>query len=93
MKQKWLERESSKKIHIVLREWEIHPNFHMDLMTLDKFDIVMVCDDSGSMNASSDGAKTRWAELKEVCRIAVELGASLGLCYVYHGVIDVFFRR
>lgn len=58
--------------------YEINPYFHQDLTTLERFEIVVLCDDSGSMNTRVDGtAKTRWDELKEVVQMVIDLGGVL----------------
>lgn len=41
------------------------------------YDIVLVMDDSGSMSSATEKGKTRWSELQEVARIAVEIGCAL----------------
>jgi len=47
-------------------------------MSLAGMDVVMVLDDSGSMNARVDGtSNTRWDELRQITRIAVEIACSL----------------
>jgi hypothetical protein len=65
------------KVYKKLVDKDINPVFYQDLMSLDRFDIVMVLDDSGSMNATAGDGKTRWQELKEVTKIAVNIGCSL----------------
>ncbi|CAF3408023.1 unnamed protein product, partial [Rotaria sp. Silwood2] len=44
------------------------------LHILEDFEIVILCDDSGSMNSQIDGTeKTRWQELKEIVKIVLEV--------------------
>jgi glutaredoxin len=54
---------------------------------LEDFEIVFVCDDSGSMNTNVDGGDTtRWDELKNIVAIVAEVAAALD-----DNGIDVFF--
>jgi len=45
-------------------------------MTLNQYDIIMVLDDSTSMNATTD-VGTRWSELRTMAMAIIELGALL----------------
>ena len=77
-KGQWWNRVENDKIHVVLKKWKINDTFHMDLMSLAGYDVVMVLDDSGSMQSRVDGtSKTRWDELKEVAKIALSIGVAL----------------
>jgi hypothetical protein len=58
-------------------KYGISPYYHNDLRTLDRFDIVIVADDSGSMSTLVGQGKTRWDELKEVLSVVIELGVLL----------------
>lgn len=59
-------------------KYRISPYYHNDLKTLERFDIVIVADDSGSMSTQVDNrGKTRWDELKEVLSVVIELGVLL----------------
>lgn len=43
---------------------------------LQQFEIVVLCDDSGSMNTPVDGTNgTRWDELRSIVQIVIEIGA------------------
>ena len=75
-KEAWLKRATSK-VDAKLKEFDIHQNFYQDLNSLNSFDIVLVLDDSGSMNASAGGGKTRWQELKEITKMVVEIATGL----------------
>ena len=76
-KRQWWNGVENNKIHATLRKWKISDVFHMDLMSLQGFDVVMVLDDSGSMSCRVDSGKTRWDELKEVVKIAVDVAVAL----------------
>lgn len=59
-------------------KYRISPYYHNDLKTLERFDIVIVADDSGSMSTHvNNQGKTRWDELKEVLSVVIELGVLL----------------
>jgi len=62
--------------------YEISPLFQEDIQVIKKYDIVIICDDSGSMVEPSTYlsfktnkmvTKTRWDELQETVEIIVEL--------------------
>lgn len=61
----------------------------MDLMSLSAYEIVLVLDDSGSMASATSLGKTRWKELQEVARIAIEIGCALD----ENGVDIIFLNR
>ena len=65
----------------ICRRHGIRPDYVRPLRNLEAFDIVVIADDSGSMAAEikqGDGAKsTRWAELKGIVQVVVELAAAL----------------
>jgi hypothetical protein len=59
-----------------LLKMKTHDVFYEDLFSLRRFDILMICDDSGSMlNPSDEG--TRWSELKHTVKSVVSIAASL----------------
>jgi hypothetical protein len=46
------------------------------LNILQQFEIVVLCDDSGSMNTPVDGTQgTRWDELRSIVQIVIEIGS------------------
>jgi hypothetical protein len=65
----------------VCRYHGVRPDYVRALRNLEAFDIVVIADDSGSMAADikqGDGAEsTRWAELKGIAQVVVELAAAL----------------
>jgi hypothetical protein len=68
-----------------LRELGCHDVFLDDLYSLVGWDIVMICDDSGSMSQRTDHG-TRWSELKD------NLNRLLKLCMVLDSDgIDIYF--
>ena len=59
----------------VCAKYRIHPEMAQKLLTLNKFEIVVVIDDSGSMNTPIEGKQcSRWDELREIVKIVVEIG-------------------
>jgi hypothetical protein len=45
------------------------------LTALEKYEILILCDDSGSMNLTVDGtSKTRWNELRDIVKLVIEIG-------------------
>ncbi|CEP02732.1 unnamed protein product (mitochondrion) [Plasmodiophora brassicae] len=78
-------------------QYEIRDDFCRDLRQLENFEIVLLCDDSGSMSrtlgddhvAGRDPfapRKTRWDELRETVAVIVDFGT----CFDENGV-DVYF--
>ena len=84
----FLKKVESNRVFAVLQAWKISPMFSVDLMSLAAYEIVLVLDDSGSM-CTSTGKTTRWGELKDVARIAIEIGAALD----DNGVDILFLNR
>lgn len=59
----------------IAKEYKIPPEQAERLRKLQDFEIVIVCDDSGSMTTKVDGTdKTRWNELCEIVKIIVDIG-------------------
>jgi hypothetical protein len=73
----------------ILHEHHCHDVFMEDLQTLKDFDIVMICDDSGSMAYLAGPGKTRWEELKEVVKTVVEIAC----CLDDDGIELIFLNR
>lgn len=74
------------KLKEFFRNYEISPHFQEDIECVKNYDIIVVCDDSGSMVEPSEYLsfktnkmvkKTRWDELQETVEIIVELGVLL----------------
>jgi len=75
-----------QKLRALAQRFEIRPDFISRLRALEGFTIVMICDDSGSMNtpvAAAPGASpfatrsTRWTELCETVGVVCELATAL----------------
>ncbi|CAF1386621.1 unnamed protein product [Adineta ricciae] len=67
-----------------IRRYEINATFASKLRGLDGYEIVVICDDSGSMNTELSDvsgpygqAPTRWDELKHTVSIVVDLASVL----------------
>jgi hypothetical protein len=73
----------------VLNKYDINPEMAHNLQALDFFKVVLILDDSGSMNLESDtpGMITRWHELKYFADITIEIVSAIN---PYYGC-DVFF--
>lgn len=73
----------------LVEKYEIQPLFSEKLFILSNYDIVLLCDDSGSMNTPLDdntGHSTRWEELKSVIKIVI----SIATIFDDDG-IDIYF--
>jgi hypothetical protein len=73
--------------------YEIRPDFCLKLRQLEGFEIVVLCDDSGSMSSLVDDNKdpfgrkfTRWDELKTTVTIMTDIAATLD-----KNGLDVYF--
>lgn len=69
------------KINNLFQKYEISSLFREKLENLQDFKIVFIVDDSGSMNAPIDDGgphSTRWAELKDVVKTAIDIGSIYG---------------
>jgi len=67
-----------QRLNPILTRHEINPNLVSKILTLSKYEIVVVCDDSGSMRAPAQGPKpTRWEELKYIAGIVIDIAAAL----------------
>ncbi|CAF3035943.1 unnamed protein product [Rotaria sp. Silwood2] len=76
-----------------VRRYEINQTFAKKLLALDGYEIVFVCDDSGSMNTPLgdvfgylNNSRTRWDELKQTVSIVVDLASTLD-----PNGVDVYF--
>lgn len=57
----------------IVNRYEINPMTSEKLFMLNDFDVVIIADDSGSMQTSNDKGITRWEELKNFCSLCVEI--------------------
>jgi hypothetical protein len=77
-------------IDTVCEKYGISNDFVNDLMVLTKYDIVLLCDDSGSMqNSNGIPPNTRWDELKNTVNIVIELST----CFDKDGIDIKFLNR
>ena len=59
--------QRNQRLNQVIQQYEINQQFASRLQALANCEIVVLCDDSGSMNATLQGTnQTRWDELKKV---------------------------
>ena len=66
----------NKRIQELINKYEIDPLFSEKLNLLSDFEIVLLLDDSGSMNTpltDGSGHATRWDELKSVVNIVISI--------------------
>jgi len=62
--------QRSQRLNQVAQRYDIHPLFTARLHALGNYEVVILCDDSSSMNTPIQGTnQTRWDELKSVCFI------------------------
>jgi hypothetical protein len=62
--------QRSQRLNQVIQQYEINQQFAARLHVLGNCEIVLLCDDSGSMNTPLQGTnQTRWDELKSVSLI------------------------
>eukprot|EP01060_Flectonema_neradi_P004145 TRINITY_DN12721_c0_g1_i1.p1 TRINITY_DN12721_c0_g1~~TRINITY_DN12721_c0_g1_i1.p1 ORF type:complete len:298 (+),score=50.10 TRINITY_DN12721_c0_g1_i1:70-963(+) len=79
--------EKLRKLQGVLDKYKITITDKNELMALLEYDIVFVCDDSGSMNMQDRGMNnSRWQELRQTVATLVELA-----CYLDPDGVDVHF--
>ncbi|CAF2813115.1 unnamed protein product [Rotaria sp. Silwood2] len=63
------------RLRAVAARYEINDTLTQHLNILQQFKIVVLCDDSDSMNTLVDGTTdTRWDELRSIVRIVIEIG-------------------
>lgn len=59
--------QGSQRLNQVAQQYEINPQFAARLHALGNYEVVILCDDSSSMNTPIQGTnQTRWDELKSV---------------------------
>ncbi|CAF0865944.1 unnamed protein product [Rotaria sordida] len=63
------------RLRAITGRYEINDTLAQRLNILQQFEIVLLCDDSGSMNTPVDGTTgTRWDELRSIVQIVMEIG-------------------
>ena len=71
------------------RRFEIPPQLLNQINVLEKFDVVVLCDDSGSMRTSIQGTtNTCWDELRQILDIIIDIYAV----FDSNGV-DIYFLK
>lgn len=71
------------------RRFEISPQWLNQINVLEKFDVVVLCDDSGSMRTSIQGTtNTRWDELRQMLDIIIDIYAVLD-----SNGVDIYFLK
>jgi hypothetical protein len=59
--------QHSQRLNQVAQQYDIHPLFTARLHALGNYEVIILCDDSSSMNTPIQGTnQTRWDELKSV---------------------------
>jgi len=75
------------RLRAITGRYEINDQLAQRLNILQQFEIVVLCDDSGSMNTPVDGTNgTRWDELRSIVQIVIEIG-----CVFDSNGVDVHF--
>lgn len=68
----------NNRLQAVAEKYEINDTLTRRLRMLQKFEIVVLCDDSGSMNTHIEGTQsTRWDELRSIVQIIIEISVVL----------------
>jgi hypothetical protein len=68
----------NERLLAVAARYEISNALTQRLRMLEQFEIVVLCDDSGSMNTPVEGTSgTRWDELRAIVQIVIEIGVLL----------------
>ncbi|CAF1135857.1 unnamed protein product [Adineta ricciae] len=67
--------QMNERLRAIAGRYEISDQLAQRLNILQQFEIVVLCDDSGSMNTPVDGTNgTRWDELRSIVQIVIEIG-------------------
>ena len=70
--------EVNARLQAVAAKYKICDALTQRLCMLEQFEIVLLCDDSGSMNTPLEGThKTRWDELQAIVNIIIEISVVL----------------
>ena len=66
---------ANERLRAIAGRFEINDALAQRLSLLQQFELVVLCDDSGSMNTPVDGTNgTRWDELRAIVQIIIEIG-------------------
>jgi hypothetical protein len=72
------------KFDEVLRRYDITGEFASNLKKLEKFKVILICDDSTSMRETLTKGQTKWDELRNAVRIVIDVTNSLDIeCDLY----------
>lgn len=85
------EYENRKKemIERFSQHYEINPQLASRIQILEDYELVILCDDSGSMNTPIHGTTTnRWDELREMVHVVVDIYAAFDA-----DGVDVYFLK
>ncbi|CAF1079299.1 unnamed protein product, partial [Didymodactylos carnosus] len=76
-----------QRINQIAQKYEINPALESRLRILEGFEIVLLCDDSGSMNTPLEiGTQTRWDEMKQIVNIILDI------CIIFDSNgVDIYF--
>ena len=76
-----------RSLGLIARKYEIKPSMAARLKALRNYEIVIVCDDSGSMSTGIEGPeRTRWDRLRNIVQLVLEIG----VIFDSNGV-DIYF--
>ena len=66
---------ANDRLRAIAGRYEINDTLSQRLSLLQQFELVVLCDDSGSMNTPVEGTKgSRWDELRSIVQIIIEIG-------------------
>ncbi|CAF1170310.1 unnamed protein product [Didymodactylos carnosus] len=76
-----------QRINQVAQRYEINPSLVNRLRVLEGYEILLLCDDSGSMNTPLETtSQTRWDELKQIINIILDI------CIIFDSNgVDIYF--
>lgn len=83
------EKRKKELIERFAQHYEVNPQLANRLMILENYELVILCDDSGSMNTPIHGTTTnRWDELRQMVLAIAEVYAAFD-----SNGIDVYFLK
>ncbi|CAF1055164.1 unnamed protein product [Rotaria sp. Silwood1] len=81
------EQTINDRLHELSLKYEIDTTLSERLHILKDYEIIILCDDSGSMKTTVDGTdRTRWGELHSIVKIVLKIGTVFDASFV-----DIYF--